>query len=43
MRELVALRVSDHERIKARLQKQGQVILAIDGLQPDVGARQCSG
>ncbi len=35
--ELVALRVSDHERIKARLQKQGQVILAIDGLQPDVG------
>src|SRR6266436_8462385 len=35
--ELVALRVADHERIKARLQKQGQVILAIDGLQPDVG------
>src|SRR2546428_1315252 len=35
--ELVALRVSDHERIKARLQKQGHVILAIDGLQPDVG------
>jgi len=35
--EWVALRVADHERIKARLQKQGQVILAIDGLQPDVG------
>src|SRR5437868_3341181 len=35
--ELVALRVADHERIKARLQKQGHVILAIDGLQPDVG------
>jgi len=35
--ELVALRVRDHERIKARLQKQGRVILAIDGLQPDVG------
>src|SRR2546428_75495 len=35
--ELVALRVTDHERIKARLQKQGRVILAIDGLQPDVG------
>ncbi len=35
--ELVALRVADHERIKARLQKQGRVILAIDGLQPDVG------
>jgi len=33
----VALRVTDHERIKARLQKQGRVILAIDGLQPDVG------
>jgi hypothetical protein len=35
--ELVALRVADQERIKARLQEQGQVILAIDGLQPDVG------
>src|SRR6266568_4751979 len=35
--ELVALRVTDHERIKARLQKQARVILAIDGLQPDVG------
>src|SRR5438874_4503303 len=35
--ELVALRVTDEERIKARLQKQGRVILAIDGLQPDVG------
>ena len=35
--ELVTLRVTDHERIKARLQKQGHVILALDGLQPDVG------
>jgi hypothetical protein len=35
--ELVAVRVADHERIKVRLQKQGQVMLAIDGLQPDVG------
>src|SRR6266702_1654705 len=35
--ELVALRVMDHERIKERLQKQGHVILALDGLQPDVG------
>ena len=35
--ELVALRVADHERIKARLQKQDRVILALDGLQPDVG------
>src|SRR5260370_22316006 len=35
--DLVALRVTDRERIKARLQKQGHVILALDGLQPDVG------
>ena len=35
--ELVSLRVTDRERIKARLQKQGQVILALDSLQPDVG------
>jgi hypothetical protein len=35
--ELVTLRVTDRERIKTRLQKQGHVILALDGLQPDVG------
>src|SRR2546425_4456257 len=35
--ELVALRVANQERIKARLQAQERVILAIDGLQPDVG------
>ena len=35
--ELVALRVADQERIKARLQKQGRVVLALDGLHPDVG------
>ena len=35
--ELVALRLTDQERVKARLQKQGRVILALDGLQPDVG------
>ncbi len=35
--ELVALRITDQERIKTRLQKQGHVILALDGLQPDVG------
>ena len=35
--ELVSLRVTDQERIKARLQQQGHVILALDGLQPDVG------
>src|SRR5215469_2990043 len=35
--ELVTLRITNHERIKARLKEQGRVILAIDGLQPDVG------
>jgi hypothetical protein len=35
--ELVSLRITDQERIKTRLQEQGQVILALDGLQPDVG------
>ena len=35
--ELVTLRITDHERIKTQLQKQGHVILALDGLQPDVG------
>ncbi len=35
--ELVSLRVTDQERIKARLQKQKRVILALDGVQPDVG------
>jgi hypothetical protein len=31
------LHITDSERIKARLQKQGQVILALDGVPPDVG------
>ena len=35
--ELVALHVADNNRLKGKLQKQGRVILAIDGLQPDVG------
>jgi hypothetical protein len=35
--ELVALRLSDQERLRTRLRGQGRVILAIDGLQPDVG------
>ena len=35
--ELVTLRITDHERIKTQLQKQGHVMLALDGLQPDVG------
>ena len=35
--ELVALHLADEERLLERLQQQGQVILAIDGMQPDVG------
>ena len=35
--ELVSLRLSDGRRWKALLAKQGRVILALDGLQPDVG------
>lgn len=35
--ELVALRLADHARLRERLTEQGRVILAIDGLQPDVG------
>lgn len=35
--ELVSLHITDRERIAPRLQEQGQVILALDGLQPDVG------
>ena len=35
--ELVSLHVTDRERIAARLLEQGHVILALDGLQPDVG------
>jgi len=35
--ELVSLRVTDRERIKTRLQKQGQVILALDGRPPGCG------
>lgn len=35
--ELVSLRVTDQERTKARLQQHKRAILALDGLQPDVG------
>src|SRR5205823_3284703 len=35
--ELVALHLADEERVLQRLRQQGQVILAIDGMQPDVG------
>jgi hypothetical protein len=35
--ELVSLRLSDQARVRERLAAQGHVILALDGLQPDVG------
>ena len=35
--ELVALHLADRTRLQDRLREQGRVILALDGLQPDVG------
>lgn len=35
--ELMALRLAEDERLKTLLREQGRVILALDGLQPDVG------
>ena len=35
--ELVALHLADQARLRERLARQEQVILALDGLQPDVG------
>jgi hypothetical protein len=35
--ELVALRLGDAARLRERLAEQGGVVLALDGLQPDVG------
>jgi len=35
--ELVALHVADQKRLQERLHDQKRVLLAIDGLQPDVG------
>jgi hypothetical protein len=35
--ELLALHLADPKRLKTRLNNQQQVILALDGLQPDVG------
>ncbi len=35
--ELVALRLSDRNRLREVLERQGRAILALDGLQPDVG------
>jgi hypothetical protein len=41
--ELVTLRITDHERIKARLQKQGQVILAASMDCNLMSGTRCSG
>jgi hypothetical protein len=35
--ELVALRLTDHHRLRDRLASEGGVVLALDGMQPDVG------
>jgi transposase len=35
--ELVTLRLTDRARLRERLAQQGRVILALDGLRPDVG------
>jgi hypothetical protein len=35
--ELVALRLSDRAGLRERLGEQGRIVLALDGLQPDVG------
>jgi hypothetical protein len=37
MRELVALHMTDRERLQSLVRKQGHLILAVDGLKPDVG------
>lgn len=37
------MRLRDRERLHALLLKQGRVVLAIDGLQPDVGREVLSG
>ncbi len=35
--ELVALRLSDRDRLREKLERRGRAVLAMDGLQPDVG------
>src|SRR5215211_9375293 len=35
--ELVALRLTDHDRLRGRLAREGGVVLALDGMQADVG------
>jgi hypothetical protein len=39
--ELVALRLTDRDRLKVKLGEQGRVVLALDGLQPDVATWFC--
>jgi hypothetical protein len=41
--ELVALHLTNRVRLRECLTTQGYVVLALDGLQPDVGARQSYG
>lgn len=41
--ELVTLHMTDWKRLQPLVQKQGSLILAVDGLKPDVGARQSFG
>jgi hypothetical protein len=35
--ELVTMHITDRERLQSLVQKQGHLILAVDGLRPDVG------
>jgi hypothetical protein len=37
MRELVTIHMTDRERLQSLVKKQGHLILAVDGLRPDVG------
>src|SRR6266849_1630370 len=39
--ELVSVHLQQKERVHARLREQGRLILALDGLQPDVGHELC--
>ena len=39
--ELVTIHMTDRERLQPLVQKQGSLILAVDGLKPDVGPRVC--
>jgi hypothetical protein len=41
--ELVSIHLADQERLHGILAQQKYIILALDGLRPDVGARQCCG